>query len=151
MLRLSKKTLYTIEAVLDVAYHMGPQPVQSRDITRRQGIPRRYLEQALQHLVKAGILVGVRGPKGGYRLARERRRISLGEIVRVVAGTEAVDDVLEDSEGSDLGLKVVRPLWLELRAEAMRRLDATTIDDLCVAANRAGVESEGRPNLDFTI
>lgn len=151
MLRLSKKTLYTIEAVLDVAYHMGPQPVQSRDITRRQGIPRRYLEQALQHLVKAGILVGVRGPKGGYRLARERRRISLGEIVRVVAGTEAADDVLEDSEGSDLGLKVVRPLWLDLRSETMRRLDATTIDDLCVAANKAGVESEGRPNLDFTI
>lgn len=151
MLRLSKKTLYAIEAVLDVAYHMGAQPVQSRDITRRQGIPRRYLEQALQQLVKADILVGVRGPKGGYRLARERRRISVGDIVRVIAGADGADDILEDADGSDLGLKVVRPLWAELREAAMVRLDATTIDELCLKAHQAGVDSEGRPNLDFTI
>ena len=147
MLRLSKKTLYAIEAVLDVAYHMGAQPVQSRDITRRQGIPRRYLEQALQQLVKADILVGVRGPKGGYRLARERRRITVG----VIAGADGADDILEDADGSDLGLKVVRPLWAELREAAMVRLDATSIDELCLKAHQAGVDSEGRPNLDFTI
>lgn len=151
MLRLSKKTLYAIEAVLDVAYHMGAQPVQSRDITRRQGIPRRYLEQALQQLVKADILVGVRGPKGGYRLARERRRITVGDIVRVIANADGSDDILEDADGSDLGLKVVRPLWAELREAAMVRLDDTTIDALCLKAHQAGVDSEGRPNLDFTI
>jgi len=151
MLRLSKKTLYAIEAVLDVGYHMGPTPVQSRDITRRQGIPRRYLEQALQQLVKAGILVGVRGPKGGYRLARERRRITVGEIVRVVTGADVDDDLLADDGGSDLATRVVRPLWAELRDDAMKRLDKTTIDDLCVQANKAGVDSEGRPNLDFII
>ncbi len=50
MLRLSKKMLFAIEAVLDIAYHSGSEPVQSREITRRQGIPRRYLEQALQSL-----------------------------------------------------------------------------------------------------
>ena len=59
--------------------------------------------------------------------------------------------MLEDAEGSDLGIKVVRPLWLELRDAAMARLDATSIDELCLKANQAGVESEGRPNLDFTI
>ncbi|MEK9673664.1 MAG: Rrf2 family transcriptional regulator [Rhodospirillaceae bacterium] len=150
MLKLSKKTLYAIEAVVDVAYHMGPQPVQSRDITRRQGIPRRYLEQALQQLVRAGILIGMRGPKGGYRLARERRRISVGEIVRAVAGDEA-DDLTDNSDGSDLAVRVVRPLWARLRDEAMARLDDTIIDDLCSAANKAGVESEGQPNLDFII
>ena len=76
--------LFAIEAVLDIAYHAGAQPVQSREITRRQGIPRRYLEQALQNLVRGGVLVGVRGPRGGYRLARERRRITVGEIIRAV-------------------------------------------------------------------
>ena len=69
MLRLSKKILFAIEAVLDIAYHAGSGPVQSREITRRQGIPRRYLEQALQELVRHEILVSTRGPKGGYRLA----------------------------------------------------------------------------------
>ncbi|MEE9316716.1 MAG: Rrf2 family transcriptional regulator [Rhodospirillales bacterium] len=151
MLRLSKKMLFAIEAVLDIAYHAGPEPVQSRDITRRQKIPRRYLEQALQHLVRQGLLVGVRGPRGGYRLARERRRISIGDIVRVVRDMEANNALIEDTPGSALGHKVVRPLWLELQNEVMGRLDNMTVDDLCTRANQSGIESEGRKNLDFNI
>ena len=88
MLRLSKKLLFAIEAVVDIAYHGGAEPVQIGEITERQGIPRRYLEQVLQHLVRHGILTGMRGPRGGYRLARERRRITLGEIVRTVRQLE---------------------------------------------------------------
>lgn len=151
MLRLSKKMLFAIEAVLDIAYHSGSEPVQSRDITRRQEIPRRYLEQALQHLVRSGILIGVRGPRGGYRLARERRRIIIGDIVRVVREMEANTHLIEDTPGSELGHKVVRPLWLELRKELMTRLDNLTVDDLCDRADQAGIASEGRQNLDFTI
>ncbi|MCK5166172.1 MAG: Rrf2 family transcriptional regulator [Rhodospirillaceae bacterium] len=151
MLRLSKKMLFAIEAVLDIAYHAGPEPVQSREITRRQDIPRRYLEQALQQLVRENILSGVRGPKGGYRLARERRRISIGDIVRSVKKMETTDDPLRDDSGSDLGIKVVRPMWLELQADTMDRLDKIDIDSLCSAAQTAGIESEGRKNLDFTI
>ncbi len=151
MLRLSKKMLFAIEAVLDIAYHAGSEPVQSRDITRRQGIPRRYLEQALQHLVRRGILIGVRGPRGGYRLARERRRISVGDIVRVVRDMEANNNLIDDTPGSDLGQKVVRPLWAELQNEMMERLNDMSIDDLCNRANQTGIASEGRENLDFSI
>ena len=60
MLNLPRKTLYALEAVVDIAYNARPDPVQSKDITRRQGIPHRYLEQVLQHLVRNGILRGVR-------------------------------------------------------------------------------------------
>jgi Rrf2 family protein len=151
MLRLSKKMLFAIEAVLDIAYHSGPAPVQSREITRRQGIPRRYLEQALQHLVRKDILTGVRGPRGGYRLARERRRISIGDIVRVVSEMEANSYRIEDAPGSALGHEVVRPLWLELQSELLQRLDKLSVDDLCDRADQAGIVSEGRQNLDFTI
>ena len=151
MMRLSKKMLFAIEAVLDIAYHAGPEPVQSRDITRRQGIPKRYLEQALQHLVRRGILIGVRGPRGGYRLALERRRISVGDVVRVVRAMESNNGLIEDAPGSALGHEVVRPLWLELQNELMDRLEELTIDDLCDRAGKAGIVSEGRPNLDFTI
>lgn len=151
MLRLSKKMLFAIEAVLDIAYHAGSEPVQSRDITRRQGIPRRYLEQALQQLVRQDILVGVRGPRGGYRLARERRRITVGDIVRVVRKMETGEDPIQDPAGSELGHKVVRPLWVELHEEVMKKLDDVTIDDLCTRANDAGVVSEGRSHLDFAI
>ena len=61
MIRLSRKSLLALEAVLDVALHARPDPVQARDITARQGVPQRYLEQVMQALVRAGILRGVRG------------------------------------------------------------------------------------------
>ncbi len=151
MFRLSKKALYAIEAVLDIAYHAGAKPVQSREITRRQGIPRRYLEQALQQLVREGILVGVRGPRGGYRLARERRRISVGDIARIVRSVETIDNSGAPLPGSELGQKVVLPLWDNLQEKIMRHLDDTNIEDLCDEARAEGIESEGRKTLDFTI
>jgi Rrf2 family transcriptional regulator, iron-sulfur cluster assembly transcription factor len=151
MLRLSKKMLFAIEAVVDIAYHSGGQPVQSGDITRRQGIPRRYLEQVLQRLVRAKILAGLRGPRGGYNLARERRRITVGEIIRIVRGMESASDPLAGENGSELATKVIRPIWLEMQEELMSRLDTLTIEDLCSQANQRGVASEGREHLDFTI
>lgn len=151
MLRPSKKMLFAIEAVLDIAYHAGGEPVQSREITRRQGIPRRYLEQTLQQLVRAGILVGVRGPRGGYRLARERRRISVGEIVRVVRAMEIVEDPYADVPASDLGKNVIRPMWGELTEEIMSRLDSISVDDLCMRAYKTGIVSEATQKLDFII
>ena len=151
MLRISKKLMFAIEAVLDIAYNAGSEPVQSGEITRRQGIPKRYLEQVLQQLVRAGVLAGVRGPRGGYRLARERRRITIGEIVRIVRAMETAADPVEDPAGSVLGHKVVRPLWVELQEDCMTRLDGITIEDMCLRASQAGVESESQSKIDFSI
>ena len=75
MFRVSRKIIYAIEAVVDIAYYSGVKPVQNIEIAKRQGIPKRYLEQTLQTLVKSKILIGSRGPRGGYRLAKERRKI----------------------------------------------------------------------------
>ena len=150
MLRLPKKTLYALEAVVDIAYNGRPEPVQSKEITARQGIPQRYLEPVMQQLVRAGVLRGVRGPRGGYRLARERRRISVGEIVRIVGDMNGGEGVDEDG-GSALGRLVVRPLWRELRDELMRQLDAVTIEDLCKRAEGAGAARAQREPEDFSI
>ncbi len=151
MLRPSKKVLFAIEAVLDIAYNAGTLPVQSTEITGRQGIPRRYLEPVLQQLVRAGVLTGVRGPRGGYRLARERRRITVGEIVRVVLALERGEDPVAQASGPELGVKVVRPLWQELREDLVARLDAITIEELCLRAHRAGIPGQFGAKLDFTI
>ena len=151
MLRLSKKILFAIEAVVDIAYHAGAGPVQSREITRRQGIPRRYLEQALQELVRHDILVGTRGPKGGYLLAKERRRITVTDIIKVVRTMEAGKKDNDQAEGSELGQKVIYPLWNELQDYALEQLSKTSIDDLCTRGDAAGIVSEGRENLDFII
>jgi Rrf2 family transcriptional regulator, iron-sulfur cluster assembly transcription factor len=151
MLRLSKKLLFAIEAVVDIAYNAGNSPVQSSEITKRQGIPRRYLEQVLQQLVRHGVLKGVRGPRGGYQLARERRRITVGEIVRVVRSLESGEDPIEGEGGSELGHRVVRPLWLELQDEVMQRLDNVTIEELCTRAHKSGVAGEYAARFDYTI
>jgi Rrf2 family iron-sulfur cluster assembly transcriptional regulator len=151
MVRLTKKLLFAIEAVLDIAYNGGPIPVRSAEITARQGIPRRYLEPVLQELVRHGILVGIRGPSGGYRLARERRRISLGDIVRTVRALETAEDPITDPAGSALGHQVVRPLWLEMQEEMMQRLDALTLDDLCTRAHQARIAGRTSEFTDFEI
>lgn len=151
MLRPSKKLALALEAVVDIAFHGGAEPVQSQDIARRLGLPRRYLEQVLQQLVRSGVLKGVRGPKGGYRLARERRRISVGEVVRIVQGLE--EPVGEEGPVSEsaLGTKVIAPFWEQVEADLMRRLDGVTIEDLCREAERQAIESEGRRSFDFVI
>lgn len=151
MLRTSKKLLYAIEAVVDIAYNGGNQPVRSNAISERQGIPRRYLEQVLQQLVREGILVGQRGPQGGYRLARERRRITVGEIVRIVNQLEKSTDPCEEAEVSDIGLKVVRPLWTELEQDVIERLDQMTVDTLCERARDQQVPRHNAPVPDFSI
>lgn len=142
--------LFALEAVVDIAYNAGSEPVQSKEITRRQGIPQRYLEQVMQRLVRAGILKGVRGPRGGYCLARERRRVTVGQIAQVVY------DLDEDAgpaypTASSLGQKVVQPMWAELQDGLMDRLDAITVEDLCRRAHDTGVESDSRKRLDYTI
>ena len=146
MPRLSKKTMFAIEAVLDVACHDGEQPVRSGDITERQRIPKRYLEQVLQHLVHAGILAGKRGPRGGYRLGRDRTKITLGEVVRVVRRLEAETEPNDLSVGSPLAHEVVWPMWEKLRDDMMMHLDTITIDDLCQRARAKGLNiARARP------
>lgn len=151
MLRPSRKALFAIEAVVDIAYHAGTGPVRSNAISERQGIPRRYLEQVLQQLVHKGILTGQRGPRGGYRLARERRRISVGEIVRVVRSIETADDPASSDEGSEIGLRVVRPILQELQLDLMARLDGLTVEELCDRARAANVPSNSPAMPDFSI
>ncbi len=151
MPRLSKKTMFAIEAVLDIAMNGGDTPVRSGDITRRQNIPKRYLEQVLQHLVREGVLAGKRGPRGGYTLGRERRRISLGDIIRVVRQLEAETEPQDETVGSALAHMVVWPTWNRLRDELMLRMDGITIEDMVRDARERGVQTEAAQRLEFHI
>jgi Rrf2 family protein len=147
-IRLTRKTLLAVEAVADIAWHARPDPVQARDVAERQGIPQRYLEQALQALVRGGVLKGVRGPRGGYALARERRRVTVGDVVRIVSA-------LDGEEESDLEspmAAVVSPLWREAREALLARFDAMSMEDLCREARRRGVpRPEAAEGRDFAI
>ena len=151
MLTLSNKIMYFIEAVVDIVYYSNGQPVQSQRISSRQRTPGRYLEQSLQKLVKANILTGVRGPRGGYQLARERRRISVGEIVCIVTDLETENAVENNLTDSEISGKVLNPMWGKIQNTILEQLDKITIEDLCIKANERGIQSEGRQTLDYAI
>ncbi len=147
---MSKKTRFALEAVVDIAYNARPDPVQAKDITARQGIPQRYLEQVMQQLARVGVLRGVRGPKGGYRLARERRRISVGEIIRHVEAMDGDEDEIQ-ATGSDLGTKVVRPMIAQMEEEILTQLEAVSLEDLCQRARSAEIPRANSGPTDFNI
>lgn len=143
MLRLSKKSVLALEAVLDVAYNAHMNPVQSREITERQGIPHRYLEQVMQRLVRDGVLKGVRGPRGGYMLAKPGSEITVGDVVRIVNDVDTDED--DAVSASELGTKVVGPLWVEIENNILRWFDDISMADLCDMAERRGIEPAEMP------
>lgn len=129
MLRLTKKLALAVEAVVDIACHGNEEPVQSQEIAERLGLPRRYLEQVMQQLVRADILRGVRGPRGGYRLAREADEISVGDVFRVVRKVDAEEEVTLGSQ-SDIGKQVMGPFWGSLEQDFVKRLNEVTVAEL---------------------
>lgn len=147
----SEKLQVAIEAVVYIALNGVDGPVQSRDITRRQSIAPRYLEPILQRLGRAGVVEGIRGPKGGYRLARERRRVTVGEIVRTILEPDPRNGEHRHMLQSELGRMVVGPFWNQSEEEFLAALDQITVEELCHRARSAGLASEPAKPLDFTI
>src|SRR5262245_10552018 len=85
---LNRKALLAIAAVVDVAIYARGQLVSAKDLAARHNLPARHLEPLLQALVRDGLLKGVRGPRGGYELARERKRITVDEILKTAGASE---------------------------------------------------------------
>ena len=106
MFKIQKRIIYAIEAVLDIALNAGVNPVQNVAVAKRQGIPKRYLEQTLQILVKNNILVASRGPRGGYRLARERRKIKILDIIKSITTEKEVSELYK----SKISKIIIEPL-----------------------------------------
>ena len=150
MFRMTKKMIYALEAVVDIAHNGRLNPVQSREITKRQGIPQRYLEQVLQKLVHDDILRGVRGPKGGYNLARERRRIKVGDVITAINEIDVKDQKDSQLSQSDIGQQVINPLIHDLNKTLMEKLNAMTLQDLCDQIDLNKQNNEANP-LDFII
>ncbi|WP_430913233.1 RrF2 family transcriptional regulator [Methylobacterium sp. sgz302541] len=122
-----------VAAVVDIALHARPQPVNARLLAERHGLPPRHLETVLQALVRHGLLKGMRGPRGGYELARERRRISLGDIARATAG----DGASEGGTAPPAIAALAEPVLREAQAAFLAALDTVSVEDLCRRAEAA--------------
>jgi Rrf2 family protein len=124
---LPRKGLLAIAAVVDVALNGRERPVSARKLAARHNLPSRHLEPVLQALVHEGIFLGIRGPHGGYQLARERKRISVADILRAAGTVEADDEI-------DPGSRILNEAVLPAIAEAERAFTAAltrlTIEDI---------------------
>jgi Rrf2 family protein len=145
---LSRRSLLAIAAVVDVALHARPMPVAAKALAARHNLPPRHLETVLQALVRKGILKGVRGPRGGYELARERRRLTAGEIVR--AAMDGTEEGLLPLPESQLVDAVVEPVVRQATDAFLAELDKVTVDELCRRAETK-LKQAVSATPDFTI
>ncbi|MBI5018026.1 MAG: Rrf2 family transcriptional regulator [Deltaproteobacteria bacterium] len=147
-MKLTTKSRYGVRAIFDIAYHAGGLPAQIKDISERQRISPRYLEQIFQKLKKVGILGSKRGPRGGYFLLKEPKDITLYEIITCAEGPiELVFCVADDDEGENCRMQCemhdecpASPLWKEIGGEIAEIFRRTTIQDLCKRAEALGIE-----------
>jgi Rrf2 family protein len=128
MALLSRKGLLAIAAVLDIALHGRGRPVSAKALAARHSLPARHLEPVLQALVRVGILKGIRGPRGGYELARERRRITADEILRAAGTIEDSDETA--AADSALLNDVVIPAVEQAERAFSAALSRINVDDL---------------------
>jgi Rrf2 family protein len=128
---VSRKGMLAIAAVVDVAVNAQGRPVSAKALAARHKLPPRHLEPVLQALVRDGILKGIRGPHGGYELARDRKRVTAGEILRAAG---SVEDAEEPLQGSALVTTVVQPALTEAERSFSAALSRINLDDMAKRA-----------------
>ena len=124
---ISTRGRYSLRVLVDLARHEGYVPM--KEVAARQGISLGYLEKILPVLVKNGIVVGIQGKGGGYKLAKPAEKITFGQILRLTEGTLAPVACLEESapECARADICLTLPVWTELERVVSTYLDSVTI------------------------
>lgn len=155
-MRLTTKGRYAVTAMLDLAFHSQINPVISpvtlTDIAARQVISLSYLEQLFARLRKAGLVTGVRGPGGGYRLSRDATYINIAEIIA------AVDEPLDSTKCGGKGNchKNSQPclthdLWMGLSAQIRDYLEGISLAEILAREPVAEVAKKQNQEVQHII
>ena len=155
-MKLSVRGEYALRALLVLArdFQEDDKVVRIQEISARQNIPKRFLEQILNVLKSAGILESKRGVAGGYRLRRSPERINLAEIVRHIEGPLAPvscvsEKFYEKCSCPDESRCAIRSVMKEVRDSIVKVMEQTTLSDLAERARQ--LEQEPRSAADFVI
>lgn len=134
-MQISTKGKYSVRAVLDIAQHSDGSPVPLGAISKREGISLLFLEQLFQQLRKGNVVKSVRGPHGGYVLARDPSEITIGEIVRLIEPPLYTSSCFSKGESVDscrIGDTCIGgAIWKQLSEHVDNFLDSITVADLC--------------------
>ena len=148
-MKLTTKMYYGVRAVFDLAYFNGNNPTLIKDVAKRQEIPLKYLEQIFNKLKKANILNSKRGPHGGYVLARDPGKITLGDIIRATEGPpHIVFCTTATGAEKKCSMKdrcVTSQVWMDLDQKINSFFDSISIADLCERGSLLGIKQVTRP------
>ena len=131
-MKISTRGRFALRMMLDLAVNNNGEPIRLKDISKRQGISDKYLEQIISILNKAGFVRSIRGPQGGYMLNREPKEYTVGMILRLTEGSLAPVACL-DYEPNDCERRnecVTLILWEKLNDAIKSVVDNITLQDL---------------------
>ena len=148
-LKLSTRSTYGMRALVELALSAGRGPVSASLIAARQHLSVAYLEQLLHRLKKEGLVSSVRGPKGGYMLAKDPARITMADVVRVLEGGPASVNgqprgtrrtVQRAATPAQQAERIAQTVWQFIHERLTQSLDAMTLQELCEAVRAQGIE-----------
>ena len=130
-MKLSTRSRYGTRMMLDLAQHYDEGPVQIGNVSKRENISVKYLEQLIIPLKKANFIKSIRGPKGGHMLAKPPEEITVGEIVRVLEGGINLSSCIENPEVCDRTSDcLTRGLWKEATKAMYEKLNSATLSKM---------------------
>ncbi|HID12038.1 MAG TPA: Rrf2 family transcriptional regulator [Candidatus Latescibacteria bacterium] len=143
-MKLSTRTRYGTRAVLDLAMHHGEGPIFVKDIARRQGISKKYLDHIITALKAAGLVKSFRGAHGGYILAKDPASIKLSDVVQALEGPLTPVDCVDDPSMCPRSPYCVTiEVWADVKRAIFEVLNSLTLQDL--------VERQGRKGMGYGI
>ena len=130
-MKISTRGRYALRIMLDIAVNGGEGPVSFKDVSLRQGISVKYMEQIGSILTRAGFLRSVRGAQGGYYIVGKPSDYSVGDILRATEGQLNLTPCTEgDSSCDKMADCITFPLWDNLNKAILNVVDNTTLQDL---------------------
>ncbi len=151
-MRLTKMSRCGTRAVFDIAYHSTGLPIPVRDISARQEIPLRFLEQIFNKLKQADIVTGVRGARGGYMLAEKPNKITVRDVIKAMReSTDLVFCVDISTKCRRSKQCVTRLVWKEAAEKINKFFDSVSISDLCEKGKKIGIKRDVKHSFDYSI
>ena len=142
-MKISTKGRYALRMMLDLAQNQGDGYIALKTVSERQNISKKYLEQIVPVLSRAGLLEANRGYNGGYRLAKEPKDYTVAEVLNLTEGSLAPVSCLEKDPASCArsAFCPTLPLWKGLQKTITDYLSSVTLGDLIENSISAGADA----------
>lgn len=131
-MKISTKGRYALRIMLDLSLHNNGEHIPIKDISQRQGVSVKYIEQIITLLSRAGYVKSIRGNKGGYKLSYLPKDYTVGMILRCTEGSLTPVACLDDEVNQCPRAEIcpTLPLWIKLNDAINQVVDNTTLQDL---------------------